>query len=229
MRGVRREYFLTISVILPPLIECEIALGDTAISHNTWIHRIVGVGVRPLANTPVTPNQVTTLRLVTGLAAAASFAVGENQWDYIGSSLFAVSVLLDRADGILARISGKTSRSGHLYDLISDGLCTSAVFVGIGYGIRESALGAWGVPLGIVAGLAVAAILWLVLRAEGQEGERAAELKGAAGFDPDDAILLVPVFILFDAHVPLIVAAAIGASCFALYFFWKFRRHLERK
>ena len=186
------------------------------------------MGVRPLANTPVTPNQITTLRLATGLAAAASYAVGEDQWDYIGSSLFAVSVLLDRADGILARISGKASRSGHLYDLISDGLCTSAVFVGIGYGSRESALGYWGVPLGIVAGLAVAAILWLVLRAEGREGERAAELRGAAGFDPDDTILLVPVFILFGAHVPLIVAAAIGASCFALYFFWKFRRHLRR-
>ncbi len=40
-------------------------------SHNTWIHRAVRVAVRPLAAGPITPNQVTTLRLAVGLGAAA--------------------------------------------------------------------------------------------------------------------------------------------------------------
>ena len=39
-------------------------------SHNTWIHRGVRILVRPLAKTPVTPNQITTLRLLTGIGAA---------------------------------------------------------------------------------------------------------------------------------------------------------------
>ncbi len=43
-------------------------------SHNTWIHRAVRVAVRPLAAGPITPNQVTTLRLAVGLGAPA-FAV----------------------------------------------------------------------------------------------------------------------------------------------------------
>ncbi len=45
-------------------------------SHNTWIHRTVRVAVRPLAAGPITPNQVTTLRLAVGLVAAAALATG---------------------------------------------------------------------------------------------------------------------------------------------------------
>ena len=39
-------------------------------SHNTWIHRIVRVGVRPLVPTAVSPNHITRLRLILGVAAA---------------------------------------------------------------------------------------------------------------------------------------------------------------
>ena len=53
-------------------------------SHNTWIHRIVRVGVRPLVATPVTPNQLTTLRLASGLAATAAFAVGDEDLAGLG-------------------------------------------------------------------------------------------------------------------------------------------------
>ena len=43
-------------------------------SHDTWIHRTVRPVARSLARIRVTPNQVTTLRPVAGLAAAAAFA-----------------------------------------------------------------------------------------------------------------------------------------------------------
>ncbi|MBT3307179.1 MAG: CDP-alcohol phosphatidyltransferase family protein, partial [Alphaproteobacteria bacterium] len=53
-------------------------------SHNTWIHRAVRIGlVKPLAKTPVTPNQLTTLRLAVGITAAAFMAVGP-EWQVIG-------------------------------------------------------------------------------------------------------------------------------------------------
>ena len=65
------------------------------------------------------------------------------------------------------------------------------------------------------------------MRAEEQAGSRAAELKGSAGFDPDDAMLAVPVAVLLGWGTELIIAAACGASLFAVFFFFKFRRFLK--
>ncbi len=146
----------------------------------------------------------------------------------IGSGVFVVSMLLDRADGILARLSGKTSPGGHKFDLVADSFSNSLAFVGIGIGLRSSPLGELAIPLGILAGLAITAVLWLVMRAEEQEGSRAAELGGTAGFDPDDAMLAVPVAVLLGWGTELIVAAAFGASLFAVFFYFKFRRFLGR-
>lgn len=196
-------------------------------SHNTWIHRAVRIGVRPLVGTRVTPNHLTTLRLATGLTAAAAFAVGEYAWTLAGSAIFVLSVLLDRADGDLARISGKTSWVGHIYDFVADGTSNTAVFVGIGFGLGASALGGWAPVLGLIAGGSVALTEWLVVRLDAM-GESSASLGGFAGFDPDDAILIVPVAMAFGWGVPLIVAAAVGAPVAALVFLWRYRRMRSR-
>lgn len=194
------------------------------ISHNTWIHRFVRLGVRPLARTSVRPNHLTMLRLATAVAAAGAFAVGEPPWHFYGGVLFILSFILDRADGELARLGGKTSPSGHDFDLIADAISNALVFLGIGIGLRASVLGLWAVAMGALAGAAMIAILLLVLRLEKKEGPRAAEMPGAAGFDPDDAILIVPVAMMLGGGVPLMVAAAIGTPAFAVFFFWRFRR-----
>jgi len=188
---------------------------------------VVRIGVRHLVNTPVTPNQLTAVRLLGGGAAAAAFAVGEPFWTNVGAVVFIFSMFLDRADGELARLSGKTSAWGHKFDLISDSLANALAFIGIGIGLRASTLGLMAPVLGVVAGLAVAMVLWFVMRLESTGGERAGEVKGFAGVDPDDAILIVPVVMLFDGGVPLLIAAAIGAPAFALVFFVLFRRRLK--
>ena len=185
-------------------------------SHDTWIHKIARVGVRPLVDSPVTPNHLTSLRLAFGLAAAAAFAMGSGSWPAVGAGLFVVSMLLDRADGELARLSGKTSPFGHKLDLVTDALCNSLVFVGLGLGLEPGALGGWAPALGVLAGLAVAAVLLLVIRLEALAGERAGEVQGAAGFDPDDAMLAIPIGVWLGLSDWLVLAAAIGAPLFAL-------------
>ncbi len=152
------------------------------------------------------------------MAAAGALAVGDSPWQHVGAAIFVVSLVLDRADGELARLAGKTSPWGHTYDLTADAAADALVFVGLGVGLRESVLGQWAIPMGIVAGVSVAAIFWLVLRVEALEGERAAELPGIAGFDVDDSILIVPIAVWLGGTVPLLVAAAIGAPAFAMFF-----------
>ena len=198
---------------------------SAAISHNTWLHRIARVAVRPLVRTSVTPNQLTTIRLTTGVAAGGAMGVGTPWWTHAGCVMFLLSMVLDRADGELARLTGKTSPKGHVYDLWADACCNALFFIGLGVGLRDSVLGLWSVPLGLVAGASVGTILWLVMRVEAKRGARAAELQGFAGFDPDDAVLIAPIAIWLGWSVPLMVAASFGASAFLVFFYWKLQRH----
>ncbi len=195
-------------------------------SHNTWIHRGVrAVLVKPLSRTPVTPNHLTTLRMVTALAAAACLAVGPEFWRYVGAVLFLLSGILDRADGELARLTGRSSPGGHLFDLVSDGVSNVAIFVGLGVGLRDGSFGTWAVVMGIAAGLAVGLSMWLVLRMEQTSDITTYDLGGFAGFDPDDALFLVPLALWLGWAEPLLVAALIGAPLFDLFFFlWLGRR-----
>jgi len=175
--------------------------------------------VKPLQATPVTPNQLTALRLVAGLAAAGLLAVGTAPQIHWAGGLFIASMLLDRADGDLARITGRTSPRGHTYDLIADALCNTLVFVGLGFGLRSGGFGDWAIAMGLLAGGSVAAILWLVLRIEQAQGARAAELGGIAGFDPDDAMALIPPAVWLGWSEGLLAAAAVCAPLFAVFFY----------
>jgi phosphatidylglycerophosphate synthase len=196
-------------------------------SHNTWIHRLVQPMVQPLVGSAVSPNQITTLRLAFGLGAAAAYAEGSQAWLNIGGGLFIVSMLLDRADGILARLSGKMSKFGHYFDLISDAVCNAAIFIGLGIGLRFTALGGWTVALGVMAGLAVMFILIVVMWAEGQRGLRAAELRSVAGFDAEDSTILIPIIVWLGGALPLLYVSAAATPIVALYFAWQHRRLLR--
>ena len=195
-------------------------------SHNTWIHRAARVVARPLARTAVTPNQVTTLRLAAGLAAAVALAQGEADWRNWGAGLLVLGMFLDRLDGELARIGGTSSPWGHRYDLFSDTLCNVLAFLGLGVGLRAGEFGPWAPAMGMAAGLAVAAILWLVVRMESRHGARAGELDSKAGFDPDDGLIAFPVLVWFGLSNWLLAAACIGAPAFAIYMVLKFRKQL---
>lgn len=193
-------------------------------SHNTWIHRFVEYGVTPLVATPVRPNHITIGRLLTGLGAAALFAVGTRETELWGAAAFFISMLLDRADGILARKQGTMSRAGHIFDLIADAVCTTIVFIGIGIGLRDTWLGDVSYLLGAAAGTAIAFSFWMSARLEAVAGMSALGIKSAAGFDPDDAMLAVPIAGALGFSFYLLLAAATIAPLFALillYLRWR--------
>ncbi len=197
-------------------------------SHNTWIHRVARVTVvKPLVHTAVTPNQVTTARLLTGIVAALIIGAGSPLWQNVGAAVFVLSVVLDRADGDLARLTGRTSASGHRYDMIADAVSNALVLIGLGIGLRDGGFGLLSVPMGLVAGVSVATILWLVMRIEELEGARAAELPSVAGFDVDDAVLLIPVFIWLGQAEGMLVAAVFIAPLVAALFLATYRKKLR--
>ena len=51
----------------------------------SWTHRLARIVVRPLIGTGITPNHLTTLRLVTGVFACAALVPGDTYWNWWGS------------------------------------------------------------------------------------------------------------------------------------------------
>lgn len=181
-------------------------------SHNTLIHRIVRPAVRLAARTRLTPNHVTTVRLITGLAAAACFAIGQLA---VGAALFLISMLLDRADGELARQTARTSLNGHRYDLASDCIATVAAFLGLGVGL-VSAVGPLSAWLGLLAGMGVCALFFQLNVLKTVPVCSCELFDGRITVDPDDAMVAAPVLIWCGLTWPMLIAAGVVTPFIAI-------------
>ena len=192
-----------------------------------WDARLARYLVWPLRHGPVTPNHLTTVRLGFGLAAALAFMQGSYAWMNLGALLLVVSNFLDHTDGELARVSGKSSRLGHWYDLASDAVVTILLFAGIGAGVATRTHDVRGLPpvlLGVVAGGAVALIFYLRMRTERLAGKSASQQAALGGFQTEDVLYLMPLVTLCNAATPFLIAAALGAPLFALWVAFQYRR-----
>lgn len=196
-----------------------------------WDARLARGLVAPLAASPVTPNHLTTVRLAVGLAGAAAFTQGTYGWSNIAALLVVLSNFLDHADGELARLSGKTSRAGHVYDLASDAAVTILLFVAMGIGIGTSSDNLLAVPppvLGAIAGAAIALIFYLRMRIEEMGGKAASRQASLGGFETEDILYLLPLVTLCNGVAPFLIAASMGAPLFAVWVVVDYRRAVRR-
>jgi len=202
-------------------VSAAAAASVAGASPRPWDARLGRRLVTPLKDSWVTPNHLTTVRLVVGLAGALAFTPGTWGWTNLAALLVILSNFLDHTDGELARISGKTSRIGHLYDLASDALVTILLFGCIGVGVAASGTRnmPFGLPaalIGAVAGTAVALIFFLRMRIEELLGKSGTRQHSLAGFETEDVLYLLPLVTLFGALAPFLLAASVGAPLFAL-------------
>jgi len=196
----------------------------------TWDARLARRLVTPLVNTCVAPNHLTTLRLLIGVAGALCLARGGFAWSNAGAVLIVLSNFVDHTDGELARISGKSSRIGHFYDLACDALVTVMLFIGMGMGMSASNIGGLTVApgwLGAIAGIAVALIFFLRMRIEEMAGKAGTKQAAVGGFETEDVLYLLPIVTLTSVVMPFVVAASIGAPLFAVWVmidYWRVSR-----
>lgn len=198
-------------------------------SSNTLIHRIVRPAVRLIAPTRIRPNHITTVRLITGVGAALCFATNRDPIVMTGCVLMMLSIFLDRADGELARQTGRSSRFGHLYDLFSDCLSNALAFIGLGYAALHTPMGGLGLFFGGVTAVGIAALFW---EFNGLRLSKVPSLTvGDQGilFDADDAMVIVPVLVWVDLDLPMLVVAAIATSAGAIWMAVAKRNLLGRK
>jgi archaetidylinositol phosphate synthase len=181
-------------------------------SNPTWTHRLARPLVRALLQTSIRPNHVTTLRLLTGMAACVCFSLGTRADMWWGGGLWVLSAFLDRVDGELARLGNMTSPGGHHYDYVADVAVNTLVFVAMGIGLRDSWLGYWSIPLGLIGGasMLLCGLLCKKLGLCSPTGAKA--YSGRWGFDPDDALYLLGPLAWLDWLPLVLIGTAVGAS-----------------
>ncbi len=99
-----------------------------------WPYIVTWPFVYMLKGTPVTPNQICLLSFFSGIAFFVALLLGYSQTNhYLLSSFLGLRILLDCADGQLARYANKTSNLGALYDLTADFVFVLLLFTALAY------------------------------------------------------------------------------------------------
>lgn len=123
---------------------------DGMISRNINRHISILVSKR-LVSTGVTPNQISILTFLLGIAGAWSVAQGGYFWSLLGAFLFQWNSILDGCDGELARVRYQHSKLGQWLDTVFDDVSNVLFYGGLAIGAAAHSQVRIFVPCGIVA------------------------------------------------------------------------------
>jgi phosphatidylglycerophosphate synthase len=115
-----------------------------------------------LVHTPISPNQVSVVSILIGLASAWFFARGNF---LAGALVFQLSAIIDCVDGDLARASFQQSRLGKWLDFGGDQVVHFSVFAAIGIGVARTDPSVPALALGASAALGVLLCFAVIVRA----------------------------------------------------------------
>lgn len=106
-----------------------------------------------LARTYLTPNMITLLSLVLGLAAGGLFATGQYEHGIWGAVFLTGNYVLDNCDGEIARLKNLGSDFGDRFDSFVDWIVHLAFFAGLGYGCAQRTDSDIWLVLGLIGAL----------------------------------------------------------------------------
>jgi phosphatidylglycerophosphate synthase len=187
---------------------------------------------RVLIKLPVTPNQITSMGLIFGLAGCIFFLSPEVKMKVIGSLLFVIAYILDNCDGEVARHKNLASTFGHSYDTFSDWIINTGIFAALGFGISaETGNNLW-LGLGLVSSLGstINYMISLFLNKPSNNKEKLEEKSQPKNFKEylifvfrelfrADFCFIVLGLSIIDQMWILLPAGAIGSQVYWLMFF----------
>ena len=118
--------------------------------------------LKPFCWTPITPNQVSFMAMISGIVSGIYFSKGDYRFFILGGVFYGVANILDCLDGMIARIKKNGTKTGRLIDGYVDYIVNFAVFLGLGIGLTKAfAAGTVTLPLEpwflvIIAGISTA-------------------------------------------------------------------------
>lgn len=188
---------------------------------------------RRLLDTGITPNKMTVLSTLLGLAGAALFLGTARAWYIPGALLVWLHSVLDGCDGELARVRFQESALGADLDFWGDNLVHLALFTCLGIGFWKDN-GAHTLILAAVADLGVLASAWTAWthrrerRRAGATGPEAGVVDESAGGGLDallsrlenalaqrDFIYLLVFLAFVDCVYEFLWAAAVGGLLYS--------------
>ena len=183
----------------------------------------------------LTPNAVTLLATLIGLASAVGFSGGTYEASVVAALLFQLAAVIDCCDGEVARLTFTESPFGAWLDIAMDNVVHMAIFAGIAVGLYTTRVGqeqAW-VPLALGAAAVLGNALSFALV------ERAQKVKTAGGWATPvhaawsdfmlknvasrDFSVVVLVFALLGMLDWFLWMAAVGSLVFAGIMLWVVR------
>ena len=182
---------------------------------------------RRLAQTAITPNQMSLISIVVGICGGPFFLSARPSLQTIGALLFLAHSILDGCDGELARLKFQESRWGGVLDFWGDNVVHVVIFACMALGWSRSAVAAWPLLLGAAAVLGTLGsagfVYWRLMRLKDDGGalftsvsatpERPlARLLDAAS--RRDFIYLVIILALIGKSNWFLLLAAVGAPIF---------------
>ena len=194
-----------------------------------WDQRLAVLLAQPIGRLGVSPNAVTTFGLLMGLLAGYLFSIGDQAISNWAAVVFVYAVFNDHVDGAVARFTGKSSKFGAMYDHVGSGASYVAMFVGVGYGLREGEIGVWAVPLGLAAGISVTLIFLVRTWVERVEGRDAIHQRSILGFEIEDTLYLVGPITWLGVLEPFILLSGIGTPLFLIYVLYDAGRMLKAR
>ncbi|TMQ16687.1 MAG: CDP-alcohol phosphatidyltransferase family protein [Candidatus Rokuibacteriota bacterium] len=105
------------------------------------------------------PNPITLASGVVGLAAVAAFARADVAAVVAGLGLYVLAVILDHADGEVARLTLSESRLGEWLDIVVDTIVHGAMLGALGLAATRVAGGGWTAGLVAAAAVVVSGLL----------------------------------------------------------------------
>jgi len=161
---------------------------------------------RVFARMGLTPNQLTLISLLFGVASALLYAF---QHVYAGAAMLLLSGLFDFIDGGVARINGKSSTFGAAIDWIIDKYVDCLVLIGIGFsGLADPRIVAIAV-FGSMINTFIKPVTYAEIGFDRKEGGKIKDpLEGVGIFGrPETAITLIVLSLLNQVYWAVCIIA----------------------
>ncbi|MCA9395771.1 MAG: CDP-alcohol phosphatidyltransferase family protein [Candidatus Omnitrophica bacterium] len=176
-----------------------------------------------LSLTPLKPNHITFLGMLSGLTGAMFIAKGSPSSLLIGALCFHIAFILDNCDGELARRKSLVSELGKKLDLISDFVVDTCLWVGLGIGTVVLTGDSKWLALSFLCSAASAVNEWIVIR-ERQTGccgsihsEKKSVYKNPSVFrlvldmicHNGDAVFLIWIMAMIGSHTLFLICGTV--------------------
>jgi len=179
---------------------------------------------RRLAMTRVTPDFMTVVSVLIGLAGATFFLSSSPAYQLVGALLFLAHSILDGCDGELARLKFMESPHGAILDFWGDNVVHVGVFACMAVGLSYAQDATWPLALGaitVVATLGAAATQSRAFMLDTTVGADAAWIaRFAEAVSHRDFIYLVIALSAFGRAYMFLILASIGTPIFFALLLW---------